>query len=100
MCSKRLLILTAASAALAGCNTAYTHIGDDAAGLGEAVRYDAAIQTINPAPVYTAADAQPGDSGEVGVGAVKRYRTDKVKTPQNMGTGSSGGGSGSGGGPQ
>jgi len=93
-----LLILVAASAALAGCNTAYTHIGHDAAGLGEAVRYDAAIQTINPAPVYTAQDAQPGDNGEVGAHAVKRYRGGAVKAPESVGTSS--GGSGSGGGPQ
>jgi len=98
MCSKRLLILAAASGALAGCNTTYTHIGDEAAGLGEAVRYDAAIQTINPAPVYTAQDAQPGDNGEVGAHAVKRYRGGAVKAPESVGTSS--GGSGSGGGPQ
>ena len=99
MCSKRLLILAASSGALAGCNTTYTHIGDDAAGLGEAVRYDAAIQTINPAPVYTAQDAQPGDNGEVGAHAVKRYRSGSVKAPEAVGTSSGGSGSG-GGGPQ
>ena len=100
MCSKRLLILVAASTALAGCNTAYTHIGDESASFGEAVRYDAAIQTINPAPVYTAQDSQPGDNGDVGAHAVKRYRSGGVKQPEVLGTSVGGGGSGSGGGPQ
>ena len=31
--------------------------------LGEAVKYNAAIQTINPTPVYPASAAQPGDNG-------------------------------------
>jgi len=46
--------------------------------IGEAVKYNAAIQTINPAPVYTAEAAQPGSNGAKGEKAVERYRTDKV----------------------
>ena len=36
MSSKRLLIVLVAGSALAGCNTAQTHIGDESAVLGEA----------------------------------------------------------------
>ena len=46
--------------------------------LGEAVKYNAAIQTINPDPVYAAGGALPGDNGDQRRAAVKRYRTDKV----------------------
>ena len=79
---------------LAACNTAQSHIGEEDPGLGEAVRYNAAIQTINPAPVYTAEGAQPGDNGEKGVNAVKRCRTDKVKDTVSQRTSSGAGGGG------
>ena len=92
MSSRRLWIVTAACAALAGCNTANTHIGDESAVLGEAVKYDAAVQTINPAPVYSAEGAQPGDNGEKGAGNVQKYRKGQVKDVQTMGTTSGGGG--------
>lgn len=105
MSSKRLWIVAAAAVALAACNTANTHIGDEDPGLGEAVAYDKAVQIINPAPVYTADSAKPGSNGDVGAAAVKRYRTDKVKPPEEVGTSTgtgegSGAGTGSGGGPQ
>ena len=95
MSSRRIWIVAIASAALAACNTAQTHIGDEDPGIGEAVKYDAAIQTINPAPVYAANSTQPGSNGDVGASAVKRYRTDSVKQVEVMQTssGSSGGGS-------
>jgi uncharacterized membrane protein YgcG len=103
MFSKRLWIL-AGAVALSGCNTANTHIGDEDPFLGEALKYDQAIQTINPTPVYAAAAAQPGDNGDKGAQAVKRYRSGEVKTPQAIqttsGTGGGGGASGGGGGPQ
>ena len=50
------------------------------------MKYDAAIQTINPAPVYAADAAQPGSNGDVGAKAVERYRTDKVKQVETMQT--------------
>ena len=75
------LLLGASCVALAGCNTWNSHIGDEDPYIGEAVRYDAAIQTINPDPVYSASSAQPGDNGDKGAHAVKRYRTDSVKQP-------------------
>ena len=98
MSSSRLLALLpfAGLAFLAGCNTANTHIGDEDPAFGEAVKYNAAIQTINPAPVYSEAGAQPGANGDVGAKAVKRYRTGAVKPVETMqttsGTGTSGGG--------
>lgn len=61
-------------------------------GMGEAVKYNAAIQTIDPDPVYTADGAQPGENGEVGAKAVQRYRTDQVKAVQTQTTTSGGGG--------
>jgi predicted small secreted protein len=84
----------AACAALAGCNTANTHIGDESAVLGEAIKYDQAIQTINPAPVYSAEGAQPGDNGDKGATAVQHYRKGAVKDVQVMSTQSGGGGGG------
>lgn len=94
MSSRRLWIAVVGCAALAACNTAQTHIGDEDPGIGEAVKYDAAIQTINPTPAYSADAAQPGSNGEVGTKAVVRYRTDKVKTPvaQNPSRSITGGG--------
>jgi hypothetical protein len=96
MSSKRFWIAAAAFTALAACNTAYTHIGDEDSALGEAVAYDKAVQIINPAPVYGANSAKPGSNGDVGAKAVERYRTDKVKQVETMETtsGTSGGGSG------
>lgn len=64
---------------LAACNTASSRIGDEDPRFGEAMKYNQAIQTVNPLPVYSHSAAQPGDSGAKGQAAVKRYRTDGVK---------------------
>jgi hypothetical protein len=104
MSSKRLLIVALAGV-LIGCNTAKTHIGEEDPFLGEAVKYNAAVQTINPEPVYAEGSAQPGGSGVKGAEAVKRYRTDKVNdrhgqeaerlnTTRSVTGGSGGGGGG------
>lgn len=77
--SCRLLGLAAAALALGACNTTNKNIGSEDPGMGEAVRYNAAVQTINPYPVYPEGGAEPGDSGVKGAEAVKRYRTDQVK---------------------
>lgn len=74
--------------ALGGCNTVNQNIGSEDPSLGEAVRYNAAIQTINPDPVYPPGGAMPGDSGAKGVAAVKRYRTDAVKQVETLQTSS------------
>ena len=89
------MMLVLALAGLAGCSAVDP-------GLGEAVRYDMAIQTVNPDPVYPEDGAQPGDSGEKGAEAVKAYRKGetkelKIQTTSNAGSGS---GSGGGSGPQ
>lgn len=99
--SSKLLVLTIPGILLlASCDTVDQSTATMAPGLGEAVKYDTAIQTINPEPVYAQGGAQPGANGEVAQKAVERYRTDKVKAPQSeqttMGSSGSGGGSGSG----
>ena len=71
-------------------------------GFGEALRYDMAIQTVDPDPVYDEDGAQPGDSGEHGAKATEKYRKGQTKPVQTMSVSSSGGGGSSGGssGPQ
>jgi hypothetical protein len=73
-------IAFAAVSTLAGCNTVSTHIGDADPFVGEAVKYNAALQTINPEPVYAEGSTLPGDNGVVGAAAIKRYRTGENKT--------------------
>ena len=63
---------------------------------GEAVKYDMAIQVINPDPVYTADMAKPGDNGDKGAAAVERYRTDQVKDAKPVKTNESGSEAGAG----
>lgn len=69
----------AALFALSGCNTVHKHIGEDDPLFGDAVKYDTALQTINPDPVYPPTAAKPGDNGDKGAHAMRRYRTDAVK---------------------
>ena len=78
MSSRQLLIPALAALALTACNTANTHIGDEDPYFGEAVKFNSAMQTINPDPVYPEGSAEPGDNGDRAAAAVKRYRTDKV----------------------
>src|SRR5262245_13760508 len=68
----KLIIPAAALVATAGCAPVDP-------GLGEAVRYDMAVQTVNPDPVYPEGGAQPGDSGVKGAEAVKAYRKGETK---------------------
>jgi hypothetical protein len=63
-------------------------------GFGEAARYDAAIQTIDPDPVYAAGGAQAGDNGEHAQKAMERYRKGTTKPLRQERTGGSGGGPG------
>jgi len=79
------IVLALGLTALAGCASVDP-------GLGEALRYDMAIQTVNPDPVYPEDGAQPGDNGEKGANAVKAYRKGetkelKVQTTSNVGGG-------------
>ena len=86
------LIAPAALLVLGACDTVYPASQSIDPGFGEAVKYSTAIQVIDPDPVYTAEGAQPGDNGEKGAAATKRYRTDKVKDVQVQTTTSGGGG--------
>lgn len=91
----RFALPVAASILLSGCLNEPIAQRDPA--LGEAVKYNSALQTINPDPVYPEGSAQPGDNGEHGAKAVERYRKGEVKQVQSMQTttgSSSSGGSG------
>ena len=94
MLSKLLIATPFAILLLAGCDTLnQNNLSPDPA-FGEATKYNAAVQTIDPDPVYAEDGSQPGDSGAKGVAAVRRYRTDAVKEVQVLTT--TGGSSGSG----
>ena len=86
----------AALVLLAGCSAGQPPRTASAnAAFGESAKWNAAVQTIDPDPVYSERDAQPGESGAKGAEAVKRYRTDSVKdvrvltTTSNSSSGSS-----------
>ena len=83
--SSRLALIAPAALLLAGCAVDPVSQSYDT-GFGEANKYNQAIQTINPDPVYAADAAQPGDNGDKLAKAVKRYRTDTVKDVQTMST--------------
>ena len=74
MCSKLRLIALFPVMAVAACANGTAEIGSPDPAFGEAVKYDMAIQVIDPDPVYDENGAQPGDSGAVGAAAVERYR--------------------------
>jgi len=78
MFSRRILFTGAACLALCACSTVNKNIGQDDVAFGEAAKYNAAVQIINPDPVYAEDSAKPGDSGVKGAAAVKRYRSDEV----------------------
>ena len=81
----RLMLIAPAALLLAGCAVDPVTQSYDP-GFGEANKYNQAVQTINPDPVYTADAAQPGDHGAKGAAAVKRYRTDTVKNVETIQT--------------
>jgi len=87
-----LPIAIAGTMLLAGCTPIDTTLGDS-------VKTDYALQTINPDPKPVPAEAavMEGGSGTQAAGAAERYRKGAVKQPQAQTTGS-GGSSGSGGG--
>ena len=93
MNSKTCLALLAIGS-LGACNTVHEQSASVDPGMGEATKYNMAVQTIDPDPVYSADGAQPGDAGDKGAAAVKRYRTDAVKAVQAQSTASSGSGGG------
>ena len=77
---KGLAIAAAACAMLAACATPnpQSRIGEEDVMFGEAVRFNAAAQIINPDPIYPEGAMEPGSSGVKGAAAVARYRTDQV----------------------
>jgi len=82
--SFRLLAAVAGAALLAGCQTQpLPQAGSLDAGFGEAARYNAAVQIINPDPVYTADGAKPGDNGEKAADATKSYRKGETLEQHN-----------------
>jgi hypothetical protein len=91
--SSKLLIAPLAALLLSGClaNMNQNPISPDPS-FGEATKYNAAVQTIDPDPVYAEGGSQPGDSGAKGTAAVKRYRTDAVKQVEAAQTTSGGSG--------
>ena len=89
--SSKLLFAPLALGLLSGCAPIYPS-GSIDPGFGEALKYDMAVQTIDPDPVYGPDNAQPGDHGDKGAQAVKRYRTDAVKQVEMMETTSGGSG--------
>jgi hypothetical protein len=93
MNSKTCLALLAIGS-LVACNTVHEQSASVDPGMGEATKYNMAVQTIDPDPVYSAEGAQPGDAGDKGAAAVKRYRTDAVKAVQAQSTASAAGGGG------
>jgi len=96
--SSRVLAAAAGCAMLGACTAAeLPQAGSLDSGWGEASRYNAAVQIIDPEPVYTAQGAQPGDHGEKAANATKRYRTDAVKPIEPASSTSSSGGTGGGG---
>ena len=87
---KSMLILAGATFAAAGCAPVDP-------GFSEALRYDMAVQTVDPDPQYPADAAQPGDHGEKAQKATERYRKGQTKAlRQESASGGSAGGAGGG----
>ena len=89
-CDAKWIIVGAAAFAASACTPVD-------AGFGDSFRYDMAIQTIDPEPVYAEDGAKPGSSGEHGAKATERYRKGATKPVQRETI--SGGSSSSSGGP-
>ena len=94
--SSKLLAALPAALLLAACQgkppPTSASLSPDPA-FGESTKYNAAIQIINPDPVYAEGGAQPGDDGAKAAAAVKRYRTDAVKPVETLNTTSGASGS-------
>jgi hypothetical protein len=92
--SSKLIAVLVVVPLLAACDTIHPVSESKDPGFGETVKYNAAVQTINPDPVYGPEDALPGENGARAAEATKRYRTGQVKETESQGTSA-----GSGGGP-
>lgn len=90
---KLSLAIVPAVVLLAGC--VKERIGQRDPALGESVKYNAAIQTINPDPIYPEGSAEPGENGDRAARAVQRYREGDVTPVETMeSTGGTSAGSG------
>ncbi len=76
---KSALILLG-TAGIAGCANVDPVSQSPDPAFGESVKYNTALQTIDPDPVYPADSAQPGDQGDKAQAAVERLRTDQTRT--------------------
>lgn len=85
--SFRLIAVLLAVTVLASCETIDPVSESKDPGFGETVKYNAAIQTVNPEPVYAAGSALPGGDAQRGAAAVKRHRSGQVKEIESQGTG-------------
>lgn len=90
--SCKVIVAPMALALLAGCNTVSPQTGSVDPAFGEAQKYNVAVQTVDPDPVYAADGAQPGDHGDKAAEALKRYRTGAVKEVQAVQTTTGGSG--------
>lgn len=90
----RSAAIGAGIALLAGCAQAPLEMGK-ASTLGEANRQTFNAQVVDPVPTYDY--AVPEGSGQKAAAAIERYRTDKIKQPDEMRTSTVGTAGGSGG---
>ena len=74
---KSTLILAGMGLAAAGCAPVDP-------GFGESLRYDMAVQTVDPDPQYPADALQPGSHGEKAQKATDRYRKGTTKPVQQQ----------------
>ena len=87
----RVVLIAAGAALVVACETTQVDPG-----LGEALKYDMAIQTIDPDPVYPEDAAKPGSFGSTGAAAAGRYRQGNVKPIEREATTAGSASSGSG----
>lgn len=88
--SCKLYLAAAAMLATGACETLDKQTGSVDPGFGEALKYDMAIQTIDPDPVYPETAAKPGSLGTSAAAAAERYRKGTVKPVERISSGDSG----------
>ena len=84
----KLMVLALVVPGLAGCTAVDP-------GFGEAQRYNMAIQTVNPDPVYPEGSPEAGTNGDTARSAAERYRKGQVKAIERESTTTVTGGGGS-----
>jgi hypothetical protein len=86
--SSRLILVGLAAATLGACapDGSYTPYAMPPSAFGEALKYDMAVQTIDPDPVYPAGAAEAGTNGDAARAAAERYRKGQVKAVEREST--------------